>query len=127
VTRRLEANVETDPKWHRSSSCKVVFHPRKEVTERPLAAAEQGMHMLRLRYSGSVRRLGWEGVALEHGHMLEVICEDARGGQAGHPSTDHNRLPGQKFRCHRHLPSSWYCGPIAGAIVGRPSLQRQQG
>jgi hypothetical protein len=51
VTRRLDAHIEIDPEGHRSGSCEVVFNSRKEVTERPLAATEQGMHMLRLRCS----------------------------------------------------------------------------
>ena len=93
MTRRLGAHVETDPKRHRSGSCQVVFNSRKEVTECPLAATKQGMHMPRLRCSGSVRRVGREGVPLEHGYTFEAIREDTRSGQAGHPRTKHDRLP----------------------------------
>jgi len=64
-----------------------VFNSRKEVTECPLAATKQGMHMPRLRCSGSVRRVCRESVPLEHGYTLEAIREDTRSGQAGHPRT----------------------------------------
>jgi hypothetical protein len=69
-----------------------------------LAAAEQPMHVPRLRRSASVRRLEREGVALQDDHMFKVVGEGARRRQAGHPGADHNRLPADQSCCHSAHP-----------------------
>ena len=86
-------SVETDPQWHRTGRREVVLKAREEITERPLAAAEQPMHVPRLRRPASVRRVERKSVALQHDDMFEVVGEGARRRQAGHPGADHDRLP----------------------------------
>src|SRR5215510_2779513 len=66
------------------------------------------MHVLRLWCSASVTSVLREAIALQHGHMLKVIGENAGSGQARHPGSDHDRLPAYKSRCYRRLPSSLY-------------------
>jgi len=63
VARGLDPNIETDPQWHCAGRREVVLKPREEITERALAAAEQPMHVPRLRCPASVRRVERKGVA----------------------------------------------------------------
>jgi hypothetical protein len=41
-----------------------------------------------------------EGVALQHGYMLEVVGEGARCRQTGYPGSDDDCLPTDQSRCH---------------------------
>ena len=100
----LDTSVETDPQWHRTGRREVVLKAREEITERPLAAAEQPMHVPRLRRPASVRRVEREGVALQDDDMFKVIGEGARRRQPGHPGADHNGLPADQSCCHSVYP-----------------------
>src|SRR5215813_10669191 len=71
------------------------------------------MHVLRLLCSASVTSVLREAIALQHGHMLKVIGENAGSRQARHPGSDHDRLPAYKSRCHRRLPSCLYIPGLA--------------
>src|SRR4029077_16856478 len=66
VTRDLDTNVETDPERRRSGRGEVLFKAGKQLAERALTAAEERMHVPRLRYAGSVRGIERKGVALQN-------------------------------------------------------------
>jgi hypothetical protein len=99
----LDTSVEANPQWHRTGRRKVVPKAREEINERPLAAAEQPMHVPRLRRPASVRRVEREA-AFQHHDMFKVVGEGACRGQAGHPGADHNRLPSDQRRRHLFRP-----------------------
>ena len=102
----LETKVETDAERHRPGPGKVLLKAGEKIAEGALAATEKPMRMPSLRRPGSMRRVGRQGVALQHDDMFEEVGKRPRRRQASHPGANHDRLPADQSRRHHCL--SWF-------------------
>jgi hypothetical protein len=64
----------------------------EEPVQRLQPSRQQRMGVTTLRHSSARFRASRQRIAFENGDTCIVICEDARGRQAGHSGADHDRM-----------------------------------
>jgi hypothetical protein len=95
--RQLFANVGGYADGRSPGRGKVPIEARKNLAKRFQAARQEPMQLVALRRPLPVQGVVGEPVALQHGHLLEMVGQRASGREAAHASSDHQGLPAQEI------------------------------